>query len=478
MARSRRKQFVYNDWSGGLQAFTAPLWTRDKESPFNNSIDNQIPGQLTKGLGYSQIGGTGTSGKVKGLAVFEKEDGTDTWLKIHDTTLYKLASGVWTSVDSTFTSNSTDKAEIVEAYADNTERVYIVTGHNDNLAHWDGTTFARVTDVKAKHIGVYRNRIYLGNVKLGSTVSPTRVQFSGLGVDTFDTTNDYFDDVGEPITAMKVYAGVLNIFSENKLMRYDGYALRGVAGEFGTTSERSVKVAQGRLLWYNRQGVYIWGGTEIPTLISRQVKGFLDAITDPTSVSGGVDKFGRYKLYIGDITYEGVSYTDVVLTYDVLIDSWSFEDKKPYGVMATARDGGGFVSYAGDVDNDKVWKVDDTYTNNAEAIASEWQTNWFDIKTPESTKNFYELHVTYKPTGQSEFLTIQYRLDGGSGWQAIEGTANNIDLSGSESIATTVLRMPPQTQGRYIQFKISHSSDTYGFTLYEMRVEADVISQN
>lgn len=472
--RTKRFFVTYRDFSGGMQELTSPLVLADNESPFLSNVQIDKPGTIYKSLGYEAVGTSGSAGAVKGAGVFEQEDGTSTLLKLHTTTLKKWNGASWIEVANTFTNNSTDKGEFVNAYLDNSDRVYVSTGFNDNLFYWDGTTSGTVTDVKTKHLELFNNRLYCGNVKLGVTSYPIRVQFSGLGVDTFDTVNDFFDDVGEPITALKTYASKLHIFTDNKLFVYDGNTLNEVVGDFGTPSARSIQVIEGRMLWYNRNGVYMYAGAGLPVLVSKKVDGVLKVASSPLSVASGIDERGRYVLYIGDVTYGGTSYSDLALIYDVLNNNWTLRPDSPFGVFTTVKSSGSYIIYAGDVDNDKMWKLNNVYTNNGSALASEIQTKKFDAGKPEDIKNFWSVYITYKPSGNSEYLTVKYRLDGDSSWTQIEGTTSNVPLTGTDLIKTEKLELSG-VQGKWIQLQITHSSSTGGFDIYEIRLECDML---
>lgn len=481
MARSKIKTVKIEDWSGGLQEFSSPFWANNNEATFNNSINNQVPGELNKGEGYLEVSSSTGSDGVKGLGVLNKDDGTNTVVRLHGSDFDRLIGTTWTNVTSTFDSNTTDRAEFADGFISGNRRIVMASGFNDEVYIFAdlGGTGSNVDDIYAKHVEMFRGRVYLGNVKIDSDEFIYRVLFSELNeVKTFDTDNDYIDDIGEPITGLKVFASKLHIFTEDKLFAYDGYSLSEITGNYGTTSGRSMQIAQGRMIWYNRSGVYMYSGASSPVLVSRKVQNIIDSIEDPYLVDGGVDKYGRYKLYIGDITYNGTDYNDVVLTYDVLIDSWSFESDKPFGPMIRISDGGNFKTYAGDVDSKKVWSIDDGYSNNGNDIDSLWETPKIGLQTVQNIRNSYRLYVSYKPTGNSEYITVKYRLDSDSDWSQIEGTDNNLDLSGSNDINVVKLSLPSQLQGRFIQFQFSHSSNSGGFTLYEMRLEGDEIQSN
>jgi len=92
---------------------------------------------------------------------------------------------------------------------------------------------------------------------------------------------------------------------------------------------------------------------------------------------------------------------------------------------------------------------------------------------PDTTKNFYKAHLTFKPNGANEHFTLQYRLDGTSAWSNIGGTTDNVSVSGSDDIEVKKIEFPPNTQGKFIQFKLSHNSTGEGFNLYELNINND-----
>lgn len=488
--RSRRFVISYADWGGGLQEFTSPLWVNDTESPFLENIDNQKPGVLSKSLGYVREGSGTATGAVNGLGVFSVEDGSDTLLRAFSTSIdQRSGTGTgasWVSVYSGLATGA-DKVEFINGYFDDEERVYFTSGLSNNLAYWNGTSTGVVTGVKAKHIDLYRNKLFMGNVSVsvvtgtgtgtgyGTETHPVRVQWTSEGTDVLDVENDFFDDMGQAITAVKTFADKLYVFSEDKVATYDEFSLRTLPGNYGTTSARSVKIIDQALIWYNRGGVYMYGGAGSPQLISRKVQGWIDAIVDPEAVGAGVDKYGRYNLYIGDVTYDGTSYEDVVLIYDPKMNCWLKESSRPFGVWSRVRNGGSFEVYAGSVNSESVFKVHSGYGNNGSGIASEWVTAKFDLGKPDDLKNFYTVYATYEPQNTNEYLTIKYRLDGDTAWSQIEGTSNNVPLSGTGDIAVKKLALK-NAQGKFIQLQVTHTSSANSFKLYKLELEADTYS--
>lgn len=450
----------YYDFGGGINSFSSPYVMKDRQFEELKNADISTPGKLQKSLGHAEYGSSAGDNAVRGLFVFEQEDGTKTLLRLHDTDLDKYDSG-WSSVSEAFTSD-TGKARAINGYVDGEERIYITTEFNDDVYYWNGTTDGSIADYKAKHIEYFANKIFLANIEYDGTEYLSRVVFSGEGTDEF-ASNDYFDDVGEPITALKVYGRVLYIFTENRMFYWDGYTLTGVPGQYGTTSAESIQIVNGLMIFYNRTGVYAYGGTGVPTLLSRAIQDTTDSIADAGTVTGGVDTKQRYLLSVGDIGTD----TDVVLKYDPLNNAWSIDTDKPFGVFTVVKDDGGYTAYVGSNANKKVFQIDTGDSSDLSAIF-----RIIGLENPQSTKRFYNVRITYKPSGDSAYITVQYRTTGD--WQNIGGTTSNVDNSGSDRILTELLEMPSQVSAKTLQIKVSYSDSSV--EIFEVAVEYDVIS--
>lgn len=481
--RTSRVKTKYNDFSGGVQVYTSPLWVTDNETPFCQNIDISRPGELRKALGYTQLGTTTGGNSPRGAFVFDKEDGTSTIFKVSNDELTKWGSS-WTEVTGAETiASRTDKVEAKLMYINTgtgvgtgadtfVERMYFTLGLNDEVKYTEGSNIGKIANVYAKHIEVYKGRLYLGNVKQGTSEHSTRVLYGAVSDDDF-TDPDFIDELGEPVTALKEYSGSLFIFSENKLAAYDEYKLQVIPGSYGTTSSATVQDVMGRLIWYNRGGVYMYQGGGSPQKISKRVQDWIEAISDAREVTAGVDEEDRYNLYIGDVTVGGVAYSDVVLRYDVTLNAWDILPDRPFKYWLRKRSGGVFEIYATDVDNDKMWRVNNGRSLNGAEIESIWQSAKLDLGQPDTLKNFYKAHVVFKPQGVNEYFTLQYRLDGATGWSNIGNTTSNVSVSGSDDIEVKKLEFPANTQGKFIQFKLSHTSTGNGFNLYELNINND-----
>lgn len=488
MARSKRVIQKYIDFSGGHQSFTSPLLLQVNESPFLYNVDIGRPGKLLKSYGFAQIGSGVGSGANRGVYAWNKEDGTNELYQVYGSDLYKYqgtASG-FTSVGSGFGTGTgpvewgvsfINTGTGVGTGADTfKERLYITQGIEGEVKYTDGTNMGTLASTYAKHLEVYKGRLYLGNVKTNTNTYPSRVIFSDVSRDNFPA-NNYFDDMGEAIVGLKEYSGALFVFTQNKVGAWDEYSLRVINTNGGTSNKETVQVTEGKMLWYNRGGVYMYAGGTEGTLISRAVEDWLSVVAEANSVTGGLDSRGRYCLHIGDVTYQSVSYKNVILVYDVLLNAWSVLINRPYKYWTRNKAGGVYEVYTTNPDGQEIWQIDLGYALNGSAQGSVYQTPklYGSPENVEDIKNAYEVHVVYKPSNASgEYLTAQYRIGGTGNWCSIEGSGNNISLAGTDEIRVERLVLPPRAAGKFVELKLSHSSSGVGFSIYGLNLIYDV----
>ena len=485
MARSKRVTQKYVDFSGGYQTFTSPLLLKVNESPFLYNVDISKPGILAKALGYAQIGtGTG-SGSNRGVFAWNRENGDDELYQVYGSDMYKYNGSTFVSIGSgfgtgaspvefgvSFINTGTGVGTAAETFV---ERLYVTQGIEGPVQYTTGTSMASLTNVYAKHLEVYKGRLYLGNVKTGSKTYPSRVIFSEVSKDTFPE-NNYFDDMGEGITGLKEYSGALFVFTQDKVAAWDEYSLTVLNTNGGTTNKQTIQVSESRMLWYNRGGVYMYAGGTEAVLISRPVQDWITAIGNANEVTAGLDPRGRYCLYIGNVTLNGVNYNNVILRYDILINAWDILIDRPFKYWTRNKAGGVYETYTTNVSGQQVWQIDLGYALNGSAQASVYQTPklFGAAENVDDIKNAYEIQIVYKPTNANEYLTAQYRVGGTGTWSNVEGTVNNVSLSGTDDIKVQRLIIPSKAAGKFIELKLSHSSSGSGFNIYGINLIYDV----
>ena len=256
MARSKRVIQKYIDFSGGYQTFTSPLLLKVNESPFLYNVDMSKPGILAKSLGYAQIGtGTG-SGSNRGVYAWNRENGNDELYQVYGSDMYKYNGTNFESIGSGFGSGTSPVEWGVSFINTGTgvgtgaetfvERLNVTQDIEGEVKYTTGANMSSLANVYAKHLEVYKGRLYLGNVKTGSKTYPSRVIFSEVSKDTFPE-NNYFDDMGEGITGLKEYSGALFVFTQDKVAAWDEYSLTVLNTNGGTTNKQTIQVSESRL---------------------------------------------------------------------------------------------------------------------------------------------------------------------------------------------------------------------------------------
>lgn len=239
-------------------------------------------------------------------------------------TLNWKTPGLWTAVK---TNDTVAKRTRFFTFVDYVFRVNgsdVVASSADGYT-W-GTTNAPLT-ITPNYGAVFQDRGYTAH---GGASNKSRVWFSSLpssGSITWDLTNDWFDvnpDDGDEITALENNGNRLLIFKHRALYRWTfGQVDPDRVIGTGTDSQESVKTNfdLGITFFANQRGVYAYTGNR-PKLISRKIQPFIDAVSNWTTVYGGVDN-DHYYLYVGTMTVDGRTYTKTVLCYHISLDAWS-----------------------------------------------------------------------------------------------------------------------------------------------------------
>jgi len=189
------------------------------------------------------------------------------------------------------------------------------------------TTYAtdgNVTNApNGKFVEIYNDQVFIANAEVGGVRYPSNFYRSSVptiaGVITWDTTIDYeqvYTNNGEEITSLHNNQGLnkLLIFKRSSIHSWDTYRINDI-WNVGTTAHRSVQTIEGVTFFYNsdRKKIYAYNGETVKS-ISRPIDNWIKGIQNPSDVfGGGHEEF--YKLYVGDIVVEGITYTNCEIRY-------------------------------------------------------------------------------------------------------------------------------------------------------------------
>ena len=218
---------------------------------------------------------------------------------------------------------------------------FIVGCNNANtylpVASVTGTTFSTSANVtgmpQAKYITRYRDRLYVANVYYGSTQYPFRIVASSpvtAGAITWSTagspdssTGGFLDvDFSYEITGITSNWDRLMVFTDQSAYYYDQSAFKQIWNT-GCSNQRTLKNKGQYMIWANTDGVWLSTGG-YPQNISGEVRDFISNSTPSSYFAEIVDEI--YYLYVGNVTVNGISYSNLMLQFDMAKSLWSWRE--------------------------------------------------------------------------------------------------------------------------------------------------------
>lgn len=228
----------------------------------------------------------------------------------------------------------------------------------------------------------FLDRVYLA----GDSANPDRLYHSSLpssGAISWTSGNGTVDiepeDGGGGITAFGKVPGFLLIFKERSMKRWDFQsAFPESLVNTGTISQESVISAAGLCAFFSSssrdsQGFYITnGGRPVPIshLRSKNIAKWVKAI--PQSFHANVNGWGTENHFfwsIGDVTVDGVDYTNVVIRWSVKTGEWAVRSyPSEFRAWSSWVDSSGNNTVVAGDDNGNVIEIDkpDTFVDFVE----------------------------------------------------------------------------------------------------------------
>jgi len=333
-----------------------------------------------------------------------------------DLTLEYRTTGSWTTISgiSTTWDNYADSQPDMENYLG---RTFIVGYKSDSTflpnALIDATTFktsddTMLTDMpQGKYIVRYRDLLYVLHAKTGGTVYPTRVYYCDEPTAGFiawanlsTTFIEFGYDDGDVITGGAEALDRLIVFKTNSMWKYDESSVEKVA-DIGCDSNRSIKVINKVLYWYNRDGFWRWRGGQ-PELISAKAQPYIDAMNQASLLDVVAVPYNgtEYRAFIGTITVEDITYTNAWFCWDTRREKCYIRCTATPGKSACVYvENGKRRAYFGN-DDGYVYKfatpVDKDYTDAGAEIDSFFITKNLDYGAPEIKKIVNQMTVFTK----------------------------------------------------------------------------------
>lgn len=348
--------------SGGLQNRTSRFMRQTNELKLLINGHTDSIGSLTKRLGFRKVGATVQSGKsITGLAdagtylyVGSNNSGDTAGQLKYNNSATDPVAGTWTAVSG----GTAIPANVYYSIVPFAEiKALIIAGATTspstgaNFMTTLTATYAApgtTTDVsnapKSKFAIRFRDRIYHGycaeNAGWTTThwynetvaVKPNRIVFSEppmAGALTYEDQGvsgySNFLDLGDDCTGLAATPNdQLAGFTANSMWILSGDATLSWRKRFniGCDSHWSIRNADVYTFWFNRNGIYAYSGGK-PEKISTRIQPIIDAISDPTAVFAETPDDDHYRLWVGTLTLEGLTFYNCVLQYTLSTNSWT-----------------------------------------------------------------------------------------------------------------------------------------------------------
>ena len=417
--------------------------------------------------------------EILGLGSFQKSDGTNKQIAVAngDAFVYNSANTTWEAQNQYL--NVTAKAEF-DTFLD----YLFMVNYNDPTRTYSGSAWSNSTNVtsapKAKYIKVFQTRVYLGYCNVSSTAYPSRVYYSSIpsaSAITWNTTDDWFDvrtDDGDVLMGFGLNNNRLLCFKKNSLHRWDTYSLVQVRGSVGTTSQRSVCNVRDWTIFLHLDGFFAYDGVS-SKLISNPIKPFIDGIPSANFSTAVAWREGNhYRCFVGNITNvaEDISLSNVVLDYDVSLNSWTIHTLQDVITCAAEYIASDVRDVFVGTDSARFRKLEDGNSDTSGAsslvaIPFEVETIEYYPGDPETLKSFPFMYV-YASRGSG--ISVSHKVVG----KPFDEAENWIPAGQLRNRVTRIDLPLRDSEGRGITLKFSESSSVQpvtieGFSLYYIR---------
>lgn len=286
------------------------------------AIGNQIQDNKVA-LGLYNFRDSGSGSNSRQIAFFNNAGDTNT-------IGYYNSAGTWTQISgASFSANAKVRFTTFADY------VFFVTSAFSSPQSWNGDTATSLGSThlssapSGQFINVFKSRLYIA----GTSANPDRVSFSSIissaGVISWVAADgagslDVNPSDGMNITGLANTGTLLLIFKERAMYRWNGSSTdANLVVDVGTTSQESIATRNGIVFFFNPYGIYVTSGG-YPQRISKSIQRWIDAISGSyyDDVAGVCDD-DHYYCSIGDVTVDGIAYSNVVLVYTISSRTWT-----------------------------------------------------------------------------------------------------------------------------------------------------------
>lgn len=371
--RSKLASLKITGWSGGYNSRDDITQIKDDElTSGSKNLVIDPAGALVSRTGRNLYGGyIGNITKPLGLFNFINLAGTQEQLCVHDTSILRYVTGVWTALTGvTMTTNLPADG----CYFSNTNKFYVTNG-TDAVVKYTSSTSGDQTDAafkKGKYVIAFQDRLLVANV----ATQENYVWFTDLSVDTFTSTN-YFTIPTGAITGLVVAPAIKSvlIFTKRSIHRlsnfiWDSVSARSqpptyaISESIGCVSDKTIVEVNGLVYFLGQDEhdvaqVYVTDGSSVRP-IGDIIRPDLAALQTTQLSGAAATNDGRfYRLSVG---VSSSTANDSEYLHDTTRNIWLPRYDRGYSCYMTSETSGQRLIYAGDPVTGQIYKLTTTAT--------------------------------------------------------------------------------------------------------------------
>ena len=372
------------------------------------------------------------------------------------------APGTWTSI---FNSASMNGAETNMAQLKN---LCVIVNQNITTQKWSGSgatsNLLGTPPANAKYIVRHANRLFIAN----SSAGKSRVHYSSLNdPEDWTTTGDsgagFIDvtiDDGDQITGIASLGAALIVFKRHTTHVVYGhkpsnFVTRLLSPTVGCISNRSIVVTDSQCLFAGIDGVWAFGPTGPPTLVSSNIQPTYDALS--TTVKEGIAAGRLGTQYWMAYDSDADNNNDKAYVFDYVDGIWFRYSPVKANVFANTRAG---LFYSGGSDHVVIRQHDTGSQDESTAITASWDSKVYDDGSFVDDKQLMDFHLNAEASSGN---TISWRV-------LLNGVLQSETLSFSltpddpTSAATAVMAKSNALDAmaaKFFQFRISNATASF-----------------
>jgi len=313
--------------------------------------------------------------------------------------------------------------------------------------------------------GGFEGRVWVADKTAGIIYYTDIVQFAPPNVYTLTFNPDVnfitnlSPQTGQSFTALFRVPRALLVFTEDSIFRIYGATSIDAypAYNVGTFSQESIIETKTGIFFHHSSGFYEFNYGSQPVEISRKIIDFVKAIPRSyyENVKGVYDGVDTVQWYVGQVTVEGVVFSNCVLRYTISSQVWTIYDYKNNNITAEILyDNGTVRTHLAGTEEGKVGSLDTGNTDFGQGFYYEYIDRWRAFtEMYYVTKALNGVNI-YSENAAGTNVYYQVKKSGPNAWKhlaTVDERSNALfPTEGTEDFEVLRLRMAGNTKGEQV----------------------------